>query len=95
MIYLPQDYCKKYGMHINTLRNRVKKGNLPSSHKVIKLYGRGFVIEIDHCEMCEITEKAMREYNRMRGSANNPELAAELSIKYKINTAKMFRMCGL
>lgn len=95
MIYTVKEYCAKFNIHPNTFNNRRKKGTLPSFHKVKELNGRGYVIEVDHCELCEITEKAMREYNRLRGSANNPELAAELSIKYKINTAKMFRMCGL
>lgn len=94
-IYTKKEYCDKYGMSHDTLERRVKYNALPSWQKVKHLDGRGFVIIIDQCEMCNINEKAVREYNRRVIRGGNPEIAAELSVKYGINTAKFFKMVGL
>jgi NAD-dependent dihydropyrimidine dehydrogenase PreA subunit len=95
MIYTKKEYCKAFSMCDRTLRNRIEKGNLPSFHKVKNLDGRGFVIITDQCELCNVIEKACREYALKTKFAGNPELAAELSIKYGINTARFFRTIGL
>ena len=95
MIYTKAEYCKAYGISHDTLERKVKDGNLPSFHKVKPLDGRGFVIITDHCELCAITEKAMREYNQRSGEKKNAELATEIAIKYDLKVSKMFKMIGL
>lgn len=95
MIYNQSEYCKEFKIHINTLRNRIKKDNLPSNHIVKAVGKRGFVIITDKCLECEKIEVAVREYFVRLKHVSSPSLAAELSIKYKINTAKFFRTVGL
>lgn len=90
-----KEYCDKYGMHPNTLRNRIEKGSLPSFHQVKHLDGRGVVIIIDQCQLCADVESACIEYNKRCGRTVRPDIAAELSIKYGINTAKLFRVLGI
>jgi len=95
IVYTRKEYCEKYGMHHNTLRNRIANGTLPSFHKVKHLDGRGVVIIVDQCELCNATEKAMREYCQRAGGAKNAEIATEIAIKYDLKVSKMFRMIGL
>lgn len=95
MIYTKKEYCIAFNMSHDTLERRVKDCNLPSFHKVKQLDGRGFVIYTDQCELCSVTEKAMREYNQRTGDFKNAELATELAMKYDIKQSKMFRLIGL
>lgn len=95
MIYTKKEYCEKFGISHDTLERRVKDGNLPSFHKVKPLDGRGFVIVTDQCEVCAVTEKAVREYNLRKSLRFDAELATEIAIKYDLKVSKMFRLIGL
>lgn len=94
-VYTKKEYCDKYGISHDTLERRVKDHNLPTWQTVKPLDGRGFVIIVDHCKLCEDTEKACIEYNKRCGRSIRPDIAAELSVKYQINTAKLFRVLGI
>lgn len=95
MIYTKKEYADFKKISVRTVERRVENGTLPSFHKVKKLDGRGFVIVTDQCELCAVTEMAMREYNQRSGEKKNAELATEIAIKYDIKVSKMFRLIGL
>lgn len=94
-VYTKKEYCDKYGISHDTLERRVKDGNLPTWQQVKPLDGRGFVIIVDHCALCEAVESACVEYSKRCGRSVRPDIAAELSVKYGINTAKLFRVLGI
>ena len=94
-IYTSKEYADKHGISVRTLYRRVISNQLPSFVKIKKLDGRGFVLWTDQCELCRVTELAMREYCQRVGGAKNAELATEIAIKYDLKVSKMFRMCGL
>lgn len=103
--YTRQEYCDKFGMHRNTLAARIKNNLLPSFHKVVPVNDRGDIIIIsDECERCSVTEKLIEEYMKLANVVVKPtleqkqfarEIAAELSIKYQVNTVKLFKILGL
>lgn len=94
--YTRKEYCAKFKIHKNTLANRIENNQLPSFHIVKQVNDRGdIIILVDQCELCATIEKACREYALKTRWAGNPELAAELSVKYGINTARFFRTIGL
>lgn len=95
MIYTKKEYAEFRNVSVRTVERWVDNGTLPSFHKVKKLDGRGFVIITDQCELCAITEKAMREYNQRSGEKKNAELATQIAIKYDLKVSKMFKMIGL
>lgn len=90
-----QEYAKEKGISVKTVTRYIESGNFPSFVDVKPLYKRGFVIITDHCELCASVESACIEYNKRCGRSVRPDIAAELSIKYGINTAKLFRILGI
>jgi hypothetical protein len=91
--------------HPNTVKKYIKKGLLPSNHHVI--LGKQFIITVHPRNQKDIsnnTELACIEFSKLirvveKESAEQKkfkrELAAEICIKYDINTVKFFKMQGL
>lgn len=94
-IYTAKEYADKEGISVRTLYRQVLSGNLPSFVHLKRLDGRGYVLYIDQCELCNATEKAMREYSQRAGGVKNAEIATEMAIKYDLKVSKMFRLIGL
>ncbi len=98
MIYTLKEYADNIAhCHFNTLKTRIKKKQLPSNHIVKK--GKQYMIEIIHgsenCRACDNSHHAAIEFHRRKRSNTDMELAAEISIKYDINTNKFFKMMGV
>lgn len=99
MTYSLYEYADKIARcHFNTLKTRIKNKQLPPNH-VVKKLGATYSIEIIHgsenCRMCDNIHAAAVEFHRRKRSNTDMELAAELSIKYDINTSKFFKMTGV
>lgn len=94
-IYTSKEYADKQGISVRTLYRQVLSGNLPSFVHLKRLDGRGYVLYTDHCELCKVTELAMREYCQRNKGAKDYQLAIEIAQKYGLKESKMFRMCGL
>jgi len=101
MIYTIKEYSTKVAFcHPNTVINRIKQKKLPQNH-IIKSGRRGIatMIEIIHgsenCRECDNVHHAAIEFHRRKRSSKDVELAAEMAIKYDINTVKMFKILGV
>lgn len=100
MVYSLTDYADKIAhCHFNTVKSMIKKNQLPSNHLVKKL-GSTYSIEIIHgsenCARCDLYEKASIEYNKRKsGDKPDPELAAEICVKYDLVARKFFAMHGI
>ena len=81
-------------MSHDTLERRIREHNLPSNHIVKRLDGRGFVISTDKCDTCDRIDAACKEYHR-RTPVKKAEIAAEMAVKYDIDTVRLFRVLGI
>ena len=105
-IFTTRQYADKVAKcHINTLQTKISKELLPSNHIVFKAKQTIIVIvPKSGQEFCKDVEDACIEFNRLCGvgvrlnseqTDFKRQLAAEISIKYNINTNKFFKMQGL
>lgn len=91
--------------HPNTVLTRIKKGLLPSNHKVF--LGKQYIITVqppNTKDYATNTELAVTEFSKLSkvGLKESPdhlqfkrELATDLSIKYGITNTKLFKLLSL
>lgn len=91
--------------HRNTVLSRIKNGQLPTNHKVIK--GKQYFIEVqevsERCKECEkyyiaacyFHDKKKSSGHHIHRTDENLALAAQTVIRFELNTNKFFKMMGL
>jgi hypothetical protein len=104
--YTLQQYADNVAhCHANTVLSKIKNGNLPSNHHVLK--GKQYIITIQPPTQKEIstnTELAIKEFSKLAkvGIKESQErqdfkcaLATDLAVKYGITNTKMFKLLCL
>lgn len=98
-VYTIKEYAIRVAKcHTNTVRSRIKNGNLPSNH-FIKKGGKENMIIVSSIHEYKAGEyfDACCEYQRIKENhiGKEDKLAAELSVKYDILLTKLCKILGI